>query len=97
MNAKLPGMIGLAKRAGKLVSGTDTVMRLIRSGKAKMVLLDRGASENSKKQITDKCETYKVTLCELDEGLLDAAIGESGRMTAAINDEQFAKTIGNLI
>ena len=41
------GMIGLAARAGKVVSGSDSVIGAIRSGNVKLLIITRDISENS--------------------------------------------------
>ena len=49
----LRGMLGLCQRSGKLQSGTDTVIRSIRSGACRLALIDGGATANTVKKITD--------------------------------------------
>ena len=48
-------LLGLANRAGKIISGEELVIKEIRSGKAKLVFFSEDASANTKKKITDKC------------------------------------------
>jgi len=43
--------LGLAMRAGKLVTGDEAVMKAVRSGEAKLVVLARDASENTGKNL----------------------------------------------
>lgn len=40
----------MAMRAGKLVTGDETVLKAVRSGKAKLVLVAGDASDNTKKK-----------------------------------------------
>lgn len=47
-NAKLNNSIGLAMKAGKIASGDFSVEKAVRSGTAKLVMLDESASENTK-------------------------------------------------
>ncbi|WP_179193713.1 ribosomal L7Ae/L30e/S12e/Gadd45 family protein, partial [Bacillus sp. S1-R5C1-FB] len=46
--------LGLAHRARKIISGEELVLKAVRSGKAKLVLLSEDASVNTTKRITDK-------------------------------------------
>lgn len=41
--------LGMAMRAGKLVTGDDTVLKSIRQGKAHLVIVAGDASDNTKK------------------------------------------------
>lgn len=54
--------LGLAMRAGKLVTGDEIVLKAIRSGEAKLVILAGDASANTQKKFRDKCGTYKIPL-----------------------------------
>ena len=86
---KLYGMIGLCARAGKLITGEEAVIKLIRSGKAKIVFLDECTAQNGKKSITDACEYYNVRLAILPDGAVGTYSGRYGRMSAATADDSF--------
>ncbi len=90
------GLLGLAQRAGKLLTGTDTALSSLRAGKAKLALLDRGASENTVKKATDACIYYHVPLLFLESGLLGMACGREGRMIGIVTDQGFAGKILSL-
>ena len=77
-------MLGLAMRAGQLTFGEDGVRKAIASGGAKLVLLDAGASDNTKKRMRDSCAYYGVRLCETAADRLGYAVGKPGRMSAAV-------------
>ena len=77
-------MLGLAMRAGQLTFGEDGVKKAIASGSAKLVLLDAGASENTKKKMRDSCAYYGVQLVETAADRLGYAVGKPGRMSAAV-------------
>ena len=77
-------MLGLAMRAGQLTFGEDSVRKAITSGTAGLVLLDDGASENTKKRMRDSCSYYAVQLLETEKTRLGAAVGRGGRMSVAV-------------
>ena len=77
-------MLGLAMRAGQLTFGEDGVKKAIASGSAKLVVLDAGASENTKKKMRDGCAYYGVQLVETAADRLGYAVGKPGRMSAAV-------------
>lgn len=58
---KIENYIGLCRAAGGITTGFDLVLGEVRRGKAVFVLIADDASERTRKQISDKCEYYKVT------------------------------------
>ena len=93
---KLLGLVGLCARAGRLVSGEDASVKLIRSGKALVAFIDEGASANAQKALSNACATYGVELISLPEGELGRMSGKPGRMAAATADEGFATNMKNI-
>ena len=93
---RLRGLLGLCQRAGKLQSGADQVMNAIRTGKCALALIDRDAAQNTVKKVTDACIYYHVPHAFAAAGLLGEATGREGRMTAAVLDPGFARSIAQL-
>ena len=87
----------ICQRAGKLQSGGDMALAAIRSGKARVAVVDAQASANTVKKITDACIYYHVPLLTLPDGLLGAACGREGRMIAAVCDAGFASRLQMLM
>ncbi|MDH6363040.1 ribosomal protein L7Ae-like RNA K-turn-binding protein [Enterococcus sp. PF1-24] len=89
--------LGLAMRAGKLVTGEEMVIKTIQKEQAKFVFVANDASENTRKRLTDKCLYYKVPInFTFDETELSLAIGRK-RMIIAIVDEGFGRKFEELI
>ncbi|NLG04564.1 MAG: 50S ribosomal protein L7ae [Clostridia bacterium] len=87
-------MIGMAKRAGDVVSGEFMTEKCVKSGKAKLVIIATDASDNTKKMFHNMCEFYKVPIYEYGtKALLGHAIGNEMRASIAIRNEGFAKNI----
>lgn len=81
-------------RARVVTTGTDLILKTVRNHSAQLVLYASDASENTKKQITDKCHFYNVRAIEVEDSvLLSQCIGKSGRMAVAISSEGFAKRL----
>ena len=59
-------MLGLAKRSGSTVIGTDLVTKALPSGKIKLVIYASDSSDNTEKKITDKCKFYGVNCIKTD-------------------------------
>lgn len=95
---KWSNLLGLAMRARKVISGEELVIKEVRRGTAKIVLLSLDASDNTKKKITDKCSFYKVPLFEVENRyVLGEAIGKDERVIVAVNDSGFAKKLKTLL
>lgn len=94
---RLRGLLGLSQRAGRLVTGMDTTLAAIRSGKCCLVLVDESAAENTVKKLTDACIYYHAPLVKLPQGLLEGATGRDGRMMGALTDKGFADKVKGLM
>ena len=95
-------MLGLARRSRSIVCGTDQVLSAVRSAKKPaIVLVASDASERTKKQLSDKCAYYGVTIAlfDADRASLAAAIGDRNGQTSAcaVTDRNMAKKIDSLI
>ncbi|MBW7473255.1 ribosomal L7Ae/L30e/S12e/Gadd45 family protein [Paenibacillus oenotherae] len=94
MKHKALSLLGMAMRAGKLVTGDETVLKTVKQGKARLVILAGDASDNTKKKYRDKCSTYNVKLVEaFDRISLGEAIGKSERVLIAVTDAGFSASI----
>jgi len=86
--------LGLAFRAGKVVSGTDTVIEKLRKKQLHLILLASDASDNTKKKINDKAKTYETKVIETyDSQTISISIGKSNIKVIGITDEGFSKII----
>lgn len=95
---KVFSMVGLATRAGKTVAGEFSVEKAIKQRKAQLVLVSTEASENTKKLFANKCKYYEVpcfTYGTREE--LGSATGNKDRVSIAILDSQFSKSIVQLL
>lgn len=102
-------MVGLCRRAGKTVIGTDMVCEHLRSQSKKrgdrnnknagepeiLVLEGADTSENTHKKISDKCVYYNVKHIRLDSSCeaLGKAVGKRSAAAVAIADASFCRAI----
>ena len=91
MNTRLHNAIGLCQKAGACKSGTDAVEREVRAKRAKLVLIERGASAATRKGFADLCAYYGIECRETET--VGAAIGKSARIAMAVIDGNFANMI----
>ena len=92
--------IGLARKAGKIVVGTDFVRDEIRKNKIMTVLFASDISDNTRKKITDCCAYYHTAVypCGLTKDELGHAIGKPFAACIGITDENLSLLINrNLI
>ena len=78
-------------KAGRLQSGDFAVEKLVRAGKALLVLIDEGASDNTRDKYLHLCQSAQIGLTEVSE--LGVCIGKPGRMLAAVTDQNFKDMI----
>lgn len=91
---KVAGLIGLATKAGRAVSGEFCTEREIKSGKAALVIVAGDASGNTKKKFQNMCDFYKVPIYFYkDKDTLGHAMGKEARASLAVLDEGFAASI----
>ena len=91
------GMLGMAKRAGKLSTGAFVCDKMITSRRARLVILASDASENTKKSVTNSCKYYNIKLIEAsDMSTLGHATGGGDKAVVSVNDNNFAKAISDL-
>lgn len=91
------GMLGLAKRAGKTVQGTNVICDKMRAkGKPVLVLTSHYASDATRKRLLSKCNFYSIPYMEVDvsQEKLGSILGCSGLTAAvAVLDTGFAEQI----
>ena len=87
-------LLGLAMKAGKVVSGEFAVEKYVKEGKEHLVLVAEDASKNTKKSAHDMCVFYEVPLYDIGtKEELGRAIGKEYRALIAVTDENFAKAM----
>ena len=87
-------MLGLAAKAGKIVSGEFSTEKAIKSGKAFLVIVSEEASENTKKIFRDKCSFYEIPIyLYASKEMLGNAIGRQFRASLAVLDPGFANSL----
>ncbi len=91
--AKALSLLGIAMRAGQVVSGDDTVERTLRSGKAAMVLLDADTSGNTRDKYQSACQARSVPLWMITADQLGKAIGKPDRLIVAVKKGALAERI----
>lgn len=99
---KVYTLLGFAQKAGKLVSGDDSVFIALNKKNPKLIIVAEDLSENSRKKFEQKLFTAAKSKKKSTETAvftfgtkvsLGHAIGKSPRGLVAVMDENFAKAI----
>ena len=91
---KVCSLIGLAMKAGKVVSGEFATEKEVKTGYAQLVIVAEDASDNTKKKFQNMCEFYEVPIYFYgDKDTLGHAMGKEFRASLAVTDPGFAKGI----
>ena len=91
---KVYQLIGMAYRAGQVVSGAEAVEQSLKRGKCRLVIISEDIAANSRKQILGVCERRQVSWISVgDRYALGASMGKEYRVAVGINDSGFAGAI----
>ncbi|HHW48604.1 MAG TPA: 50S ribosomal protein L7ae [Clostridiaceae bacterium] len=97
-NNKIYSFLGLATKAGKVISGEEACERIIKAGKAKLVIVADDASDRTKRKFDNICKYNDVELKFFGEKeFLGKFIGKEARSVIAILSKEFAKRLGEMI
>ncbi|WP_311407018.1 L7Ae/L30e/S12e/Gadd45 family ribosomal protein [Liquorilactobacillus uvarum] len=88
---KVLQLLGLARRAGKLTTGDENVLKKVRTQKTYFVFVASDCSEATLKKYTDKCQSYHITMnSSFTQVELSNAIGIQ-RKIVSVDDSGFSR------
>ncbi|HKM43800.1 MAG TPA: ribosomal L7Ae/L30e/S12e/Gadd45 family protein [Limnochordia bacterium] len=92
--SKVYSYLGLARRAGKIVSGEQAVIGGVKRGQVCLVLVAQDASSNTYRKFSALAKNHNVR-CLLfgEKDLLGQALGQSPRSILGVVDRNFANVI----
>jgi ribosomal protein L7Ae-like RNA K-turn-binding protein len=98
MENKIYSFLGLARKAGKVVSGDESCGKAIRAGESDLVIIAGDASDNTKKRFTDAGKfngvAVKIFGKKYDIGKF---VGKDIRAVVCIQDAGFAAKLSEMI
>jgi len=98
MKDRIYSFMGLAMKAGKLVSGDESCEIVIKKKDVYLVIVTEDASDNTKKKFTDMCKYRGIDIRFF--GLKESVgryIGKDIRSVIALTDVGFAKRLIGMI
>jgi len=98
MTDKIYSFLGLAKKAGKLVTGDETCERALKGSSVSLVIVADDASHNTKKKFIDACD-FRNTKIRIfgKKDMLGKFTGKNIRSVVAILDKNFSKRLMEMI
>ncbi|MCR5456453.1 MAG: ribosomal L7Ae/L30e/S12e/Gadd45 family protein [Clostridiales bacterium] len=83
--------VGLARKAGKVVLGSDNVYEKMHSGSVCLVIVSREASENTKKKLENRAKYTKTDIYSIDVSVqeLGKSVGTELASCVGITDINF--------
>lgn len=98
INNKICGLLGLARRAGKLSFGTEACRQEIESNKIKLVIIATDAAERTKMNFKSICNEKEIPIFEvLNIEEMSKAIGQFNKAVIGIKDKNFSNEIIKII
>ena len=92
--AKAMTLLGFAKKAGKLNAGTESCIRAIITGKAKLVIISKDAGDSIKSKLirlASENDIKYIIFSESEE--ISQNLGDKNKVVFTVNDENFAQKI----
>lgn len=91
---KILQLLGIANRAGKIVSGYSEALHKLQQEKIQILFVATDASEKTKTTFENKCKHYQIDMVvEFSTEELSHAIGKEMRKIVAVTDLGFYKTL----
>ncbi len=98
MVERIYSFLGLAAKAGKLLSGEESCERALKSGKVYLVIVSEDASDNTKKKFRDMCNYRDIEIRYYGEkDLLGSYTGKRVRSVIAVTEIGFARHLKEMI
>lgn len=95
---KIYGILGIATKAGKIISGFDSIQDGIKRKQVNLIIVAEDASEKTKKEMRFICNKYGITLVVFGNIYNNShAIGKRNRAIIGICDLGISKKFLELI
>lgn len=97
-NSKLCGLIGLATKAGKIVTGTDACLEDMKKGKVRLIMVAQDAAERTKFTFMQEAEKLHIKIFEvLSIEEMSRAMGKVNKAVIGIKDNGFSNKMISII
>jgi len=91
-------LLGFAKKANKLVTGSNAVLRSVLYGESYLVIVNEDAGKSVKDKFRRICSENEVKFYVLgDSKEFSKATGEENKVIYSVTEEGFAKKISTIV
>jgi ribosomal protein L7Ae-like RNA K-turn-binding protein len=91
---KMLSFLGLTRKSGNLILGYNKNEEAIKMRKLSLLILSKGASDNTKDKFKGYCEKYKVPYIEdFTPDELGCALGYEGIAVVGVSDRNMARKL----
>jgi len=98
MDESIYRLIGLAFRAGKVLTGHDEIIRTLKEGKGRLLIVTEDISGKARKEYVSFAEEREVGIKEFGlKEKLGHAVGKTARPAVLVTEAGFANTISSKI
>jgi ribosomal protein L7Ae-like RNA K-turn-binding protein len=98
MVERIYSFLGLATKAGKIISGEGSCEKAIKNARVYLVIVTQDSSDNTKKKFKNMCSYRNIEIRFFGEkDKLGRYIGKKVRSVIAVADNGFAEHIKELI
>lgn len=94
---RILSLLGFAKKAGKLVTGSNAVLRSILYGESEIVIVTVDAGKSVQEKFRRICEENEIAFfCIGNQGELERATGEKNKVIYSVVDAGFGNKLKQL-
>ena len=98
INSKICGLLGLARRAGKLSFGTEACKQDIEKNKIKLIIIAKDSAERTIMNFKNICKEKNIPIFEiLNIEEISNSIGQNNKAIIGIKDINFSNEIIKII
>ena len=98
MTDRIYSFLGLAAKAGKIVSGEESCERALKKSLVSLVIVAEDASHNTKKKFLDACKFRNIEIRIFGQkDMLGKFTGKNIRSVVSILDKNFSKRLMEMI
>lgn len=94
LRRRVLNLIGIARKAGAIVSGSHTVLQALGKPDASLLIVATDAAEGTANKILNKARGCKIPFFKMfDKQTIGAAVGRDERSHLVLTNKQFARNI----
>ena len=98
MTNKIYSMLGMAKKAGKLLTGSDVCEKALKSGRISLIIISGDSSEGTAKKFRDMCSFRNIPYRIFgNRNTLGKSTGKDEIVIIGLQDKGFSNIILTMI